>query len=108
MKSELPSLKAERKLIEKKELEQAKKKAEDKLRGHLVRTFKTTDGIETLRWLHDQCGFGKPILGADKDGLSEKITVYNAMRLNLYLELRKHLPFNVLKEVEYERSTRDD
>mgnify|MGYP001570670457 FL=1 len=103
MKSELPSVKAEKKLIERKEIEEAKKKAEDKLRGHLVRTFKTPDGIETLRYLKDQCGFGVPVLGATASGLDEKVTMYQAMRLNLYLELRRHLPFSILKEAEYDQ-----
>lgn len=101
---ELPSAKAERKTKEAREREEEKKAREQQLRRDLAMTFKTAHGLRVLKFLMNECGFGSPILGANPASgeIDEKRTVYAAMRLNLYIKIRKLLPFSILKEVEYE------
>jgi hypothetical protein len=64
--------------------------------------FNTPEGLIVLAWLYDECGANKPILGAMGGAIDEKATLYQAMRLNLWLKIRTMLNFNILKEVEYE------
>ena len=101
-KTELPSEKAARQKREKAELAELKNAQSDRLMRDLAMTFKTDHGLRVLKWIHDECGFGQPILGADAAGdIDKERTVYGAMRLNFYIKIRKLLPFNILKEVEY-------
>lgn len=101
-KNELPSARAERKVEEKTNLEKQKRAAEDQLRKDLAMTFRTAHGQRALLFIMKECGFGNPIVGADHRGdIDEKRTTYGALRLNLYLKLRKLLPVSILKEVEY-------
>ena len=74
----------------------------DKLRGVLRRIGETPDGKEFFRWLRNECGAAQPILGATNGAIDEKATLYQAMRLNLWIKVRRELSFNILKEVEYE------
>ena len=101
MKTELPSIKAEIKAAELKRIKAERLEADKKLRGHMQRTFGTADGLAVLKWIHDQCGHNQPVLGAANGQINSEITVYNAMRLGLYLEIRKHLTIKQLKEVEF-------
>lgn len=73
----------------------------DKLKRAMRAVFESPDGLVVLNWLKKECQFGEPILGAMSGTIDEKATLYQAMRLNLYLKIRKMLTFNILKEVEY-------
>lgn len=73
----------------------------DRVKQAMNEVFNSPSGIIVLQWLAKECGHNEPILGALQGGIDEKATLYQAMRLNLYLKLRKFLPFNILKEVEF-------
>lgn len=69
-----------------------------------IMTFSTEHGKVVLRWLLEQGGFhksqvgGNPAIGMDVlEG-----TLYNAARESIYIELRKFLTPDILKDVEYE------
>lgn len=102
-KAELPSDRAERKKRETKEREEEKRQAEESLRGAMSRCFGTEDGLVVLGWIRKQCLHNEPILGANP--ISGEIdpyrTLYQAMRLNLYISIRRYLPFKILREVEF-------
>lgn len=101
-KTELPSVRSERETKEKAETRAKQTEEADRFKRDLAMTFRSPHGLRVLKWLHDECGFGQPILGANALGdIDKERTVYGAMRLNLYIKLRKLLPFNILKEVEY-------
>lgn len=101
-KDEPPSVRAERIEAERQRIKENEKAEADRIKRSLRRAFSTKDGLVALDWLRRECGFGEPILGADSNGdIDPERTVYGAMRLNLYLKLRKQLTFNILKEVEY-------
>ena len=99
----LPSAKAEAKA--KAELE-ARERAEARaasLRHDFTMTFQTEAGKRVLAWLRQRCGHNKIILSATKEGtIDPMMTTFAAMELNLYLEIRKHLPPQLLMEIEYE------
>lgn len=92
-----PSVKAEERAKEQTRILEEKKQQEEHLRGIFGRTFSTPDGIETLKWLARECRFGKPIPITD-DRSMHLMTIKH----NLYTEIRRHLPFETLKEAEYE------
>ncbi len=101
-KAELPSAKAERQVKEKIELTERKSEEQLQLRRAFAMTYKTAHGKVALHWIMKECGYNSPILGADYRGdVDEKRSTYGAMRLNLYLRLRKLLPVHILQEVEY-------
>jgi hypothetical protein len=81
-------------------IEEERNLSDAKFKSALINTFKTEHGKIVLRWLMNECGFGKPILGATAGQIDEKATLYQAMRLNLYLSIRKKLPLTILNEVE--------
>lgn len=74
----------------------------EKLKGALRRIGETDDGKYFYRWLYQECGGNQAILGAIHGQIDEKATMYQAMRLNIWITVRKLLSFNILKEVEYE------
>lgn len=78
------------------------REAQEKLKGVLRRIGETDDGKIFFRWLRQECGGDQAILGAIHGQIDEKATLYQAMRLNLWIKVRKLLSFNILKEVEYE------
>lgn len=100
-RKDLPSERADIRVAQEKELEAAKLQRETRLRNAMAITFNTPDGLIVLEWLKKECQFGEPILGAMQGAIDEKATLYQAMRLNLYLKVRSFLPFEILKEVEY-------
>lgn len=63
-------------------------------------TFSSPDGLIVLDWIRKQCGHNEPILAATAGQIDANATLYQAMRLNLYLAIRKHLPKETLMEVE--------
>lgn len=72
------------------------------MREDFTRTFQTESGKRVMAWLMDRCGFGKIILSADRQSgqLDPMMTTFAAMELNLYLEIRKHLPLKLTQEIE--------
>lgn len=96
-----PSIRAEKKAETEAERKAAQQEQQDRIKRAMQATFNTPDGLIVLNWLKDECMFGKPILGALANGIDEKATLYQAMRLNLYLKVRSFLTFEILKEVEY-------
>ena len=101
----LPSARAEADAQAK---EQAMKRAEERslsMRQDFTRTFRTESGKRVLAWLKDRAGFGKIILSADRQSgqIDPLLTTFAAMELNLYLEIRKHLPTELIQEIEDER-----
>lgn len=77
---------------------------QEALRSAMRRTFSTPDGRVVLKWIMRECQANAPILGANlaNGTIDEKATLYQAMRLNLWLKIRRLLSFDILKEVEYE------
>jgi hypothetical protein len=74
----------------------------ESLKSVVRRIGETPDGLEFFRWLREECGGNQSILGAIQGQIDEKATMYQAMRLNLWIKVRRMLSFNILKEVEYE------
>lgn len=72
------------------------------LRSSWRRVGETEDGKAIIRWLRNECGGDQSILGAIHGQIDEKATMYQAMRLNLWIKVRRMLTFNILKEIEYE------
>lgn len=101
MKKQLPSEKSEQRVIEKFKLEEENKAARERLKNAMRETFNTPSGLIVLKWLHDECQFAKPILGAVDGSIDRDVTLYQAMRLNLYLKVRSFLNHQILKEIEY-------
>lgn len=99
----LPSDRAADRIKKQAEAEIARTMERTALRNAMGVAFSTPEGKQVLRWLRAQCGHNEPILGANPvtGDLDPQRTLYSAMRLNLYLEIRKNLSFNILKEVEY-------
>lgn len=101
-KSKLPSERAADNDAERQRRIDEKNDGEEKLRRAFASTFNTPDGLIVLDWLMRECQFGEPILGIMQGKIDRDATLYQAMRLNLYLKIRSYLSFNILKEVEYE------
>lgn len=99
----MPSDKAALKAKHKEEQQITEKEKGEQLKRDMAMTFRTAHGLRVLDWLRKECGFGEAILGANpvSGDLDAQRTMYQAMRLNLYIKIRKLLPFNILKEVEY-------
>ncbi len=97
----LPSDKTEKRAENEQKVKEQNLEHSQRLFRAMRATFNTPDGLIVLNWLKDECNFGKPILGAMSNGIDEKATLYQAMRLNLYLKVRSYLTFEILKEVEY-------
>lgn len=101
-KTKLPSEIAENKRKVASDMEDKRKVEAERLHSAMINTFQTEHGKTVLKWLMAECGFGKPILGANAGQIDRDATLYNAMRMNLYLAIRKHLPIKLLNEVEHD------
>lgn len=99
----LPSERADAEAQAEKEIRERAEARASSLRHDFTRTFQTETGKRVLAWLHERCGHNKIILSANtKDGtIDPMMTTFAAMELNLYLEIRKHLPPQLLMEIEY-------
>lgn len=97
-----PSQRPEIRQAQEQERNDAQREREEKLKGVLRRIGETEDGKFFYRWLRQECGGDQAILGAIHGQIDEKATLYQAMRLNLWIKVRRLLSFNILKEVEYE------
>lgn len=96
---------SERDLLRKEKAAQAEATAQahtEQLKGVLRRIGETEDGKYLFRWLRKECGGDTPILGATNGQIDKDATLYQAMRLNLWIKVRRLLSFNILKEIEYE------
>ena len=100
----LPSERAAKKTEDDLIRDAQRQEQDNRLTNAMRQTFNTPEGKIVLKWLADQCQFGKPILGANmsQGTIDPTATLYQAMRLNLYLSIRQRLTFDILKEVEYD------
>lgn len=74
------------------------------LRMDFALTFGTPEGKRVLKWIKEQAGWGKSVVGGNP-GLGMDVlhgTLYNSVRLGMYTELRSMVPHGILNEVEYE------
>ena len=99
----LPSERADAEAKAKRELELRARARAEMMYEDFTRTFQTAHGKRVLKWLQERSGHNKIILSANgKDGtIDTMLTTFAAMELNLYLEVRKHLPPQLLMEIEY-------
>ena len=102
-KTKLPSEKAEERAAEARAKNDAAKEAADRLRGAMRRTFSTPDGLIVLKYLYDQSGYDKSKVAMNPQTaeIVPLTTAYQAIRETFYINIRKYLNFEILKEVEY-------
>lgn len=74
------------------------------LRLDMAATFSSLEGRRVLRHIFLASGFGESNIGGNAQLGMDVLqgTLYNAARQNLYLELRKFIPHNILKVVEFD------
>lgn len=74
------------------------------LRMDMALVFGTAEGKRVLRWIKNECGWGKSVIGGNPAiGMDvAQGVVYNGARLGIYLELRSLVAHSILQEVEYE------
>ena len=101
-KGVLPSDRAKTKEQAAAELEEQRNQFEKEFKGVVGRLGNTPDGQFFFRWLKGECGFGEPILAINpvNGDIDERRTLYAAMRLNLYLKVRKYFQLISLNEIE--------
>ncbi len=76
----------------------------DKIRGALRRVGETEDGKILYRYLYDECLGNRPIIAKGTiEVIDEKATLYQAFRQSIWINIRRMLTFNILKEIEYEQ-----
>ena len=95
----LPSVRAEQQAKEKAEAEKLAQARISEMRRDFTLTFQTEHGKRVLQWLRERCGHNKVILSANRTSgtIDPMMTVFAAMELNLYLEIRKNLPTEQLE-----------
>jgi hypothetical protein len=97
-----PSERADKKAEIESKLKGVVEQRQAMLREDFGRTFQTEHGKRVLAYIADRCGWGKPPLAANSQGIiDEKITTHNAMELSLYMHIRKFIHIDVLQQVEY-------
>ena len=99
---------SERGLADQQAEAQMRERAENRaasMRQDFTKTFQTAHGRRVAAWLRKRCGHNQIILSADRQSgkLDPHMTLFAAMELNLYLEIRKHLPTELLQEIEDDR-----
>jgi hypothetical protein len=74
------------------------------LRMSFALTFGTPEGKRVLKWLKAQAGYGESLIGGNPNlGMDvAQGTIYNGGRVSLYTEMRKLIPHEILKAVEFE------
>jgi hypothetical protein len=84
--------------------EKQKNKEKLKIMSYFNKTFASEEGIKTLRYLKNTCGFDKiSIVGNAVTGdINYRSTLYNEARRAVYLELRQFIKTEILKQVEFE------
>jgi hypothetical protein len=81
------------------EIEKRKKEFEE-LSGAVDRIFKTADGKLFADWLIKECGAFQNSVVVTNGEISNRLTIYNEGRRDLYLQLRKMLTTETLIEIE--------
>lgn len=101
-RSQLPSEKQERLQKIKDQKDKALQEAEEQLHKDMAECYGTGAGQRVLKWHMDQLGWNVPPLGANPttQEIDPQRTVYNAMRLSHYLQMRKYIPTKILRKVE--------
>lgn len=66
----------------------------------------TPEGIIFARHIMNLCGFFKSdvIINPETKEISEKATLYNCFRSNIWLEIRSLISNSTLKKIEYEKT----
>jgi len=84
---------------------EAQKRVEyERLIQDINTTFATEEGIRTLRWLMNECGFMESniVFNGSTLEINEKSVLYNEMRRALYLRIRSMVRPETLRKVEHE------
>lgn len=78
-------------------------KKNKQLRSDFGFTFGSPEGQRALKHILKLCGFGESCIGGNTQiGMDVFAgTLHNNARLNVYLELRKFIPVDILKKVEF-------
>jgi hypothetical protein len=74
----------------------------EEIRKAVATVAETEAGKVLLRYLHDICGFDQADRFRRADGAVDPIgTTINVERRGVYVEIRKFVPIEVLKQTEY-------
>lgn len=71
------------------------------LREDFGRTFQTEHGKRVLAWMFERSGYGKSKVAMSRAGVDKDMTLFLAQEETFYIEVRKHIPVDVLAQVEY-------
>lgn len=76
------------------------------LRMDFALTFGSSEGKRVLKWIFEQSGFGQSDIGGNPSLGMDVLqgTLYNGARKSLYIEMRKLIPHETLKQVEFENA----
>lgn len=79
------------------------------LKLDMAATFNTPEGRRVLKYIFQISGFGESNIGGNASLGMDVMqgTLYNNARMGLYLELRKLIPHETLKVVEFDNLTED-
>ena len=74
------------------------------LRMDFAICFGTPEGRKVLKWILQNSGYGESLVGGNPTlGMDvAQGTIYNGGRVSLYIEMRKLIPHEILKTVEFE------
>lgn len=98
----LPSQRAEHDDKERKAQAELHEDIRAAMREDFGRTFGTECGKRVLAWLFDRCGWDKSTVALNpQTGIDKEMSLYLAQERNVYGDVRKHVPINILQEVEY-------
>lgn len=89
--------------------EEQQRKAQEDLQANVVaamredfgRCFGTDHGKRVLAWMCERAGYNKSKVAIGKGGIDKDMSVFLAQEEAFYLEIRKHIPINILMEIEY-------
>lgn len=74
------------------------------LRMDFALCFGTPEGKKVLKWIYNESGFAESSIGGNPSLGMDVLqgTLYNNARKSLYIEMRKLIPHELLKQVEFE------
>lgn len=74
------------------------------LRMDFALTFGPDEGKRVLKWMFQQSGYGQSDVGGNPALGMDVLqgTFYNSARKSLYIEMRKLIPHETLKNIEFE------
>ncbi len=95
-----------------------RKRAKDKQKAEernklLMRDFaicsNTPEGLNILKFIFNMSGYSQDLLAGSKTTgeILDKMTFYRNVRRTIWLELRKMIPVNMLKKIEFEKINLD-